>query len=704
MKTRRPFLFLSAAGLMVLAALIFSPTPPARADEIGDRLSYKRAAEPIDKLVAQALKAKGIKANGLADDETFCRRTYLAVVGRIPTAAELQAYTRSRASDKSYRLVDELIESPGHQSRLFNWWADLLRTRSRLPRRISGEPYIHWLKDAIAKNKPYDDMVKELLSASGPVHERGNGATGYLMRDRNMPEDNMSNTIRLFLGSRLECAQCHNHPFDKWTQQQYYQMVAFTGGIQYQKNFRQDPRAKKLVRDAQQRWGRNGVRALRRTLRGFFEGIYGSGTGAVRLPKDYQYDDAKPFDWTVAEPMFNPHMDVGVRLPDTEGMRRRLNRRRRNPKQVERRLRRLRAEEIGTRETFAGWMASPDNERFALVIANRIWKRVFGRGLIEPVDDIKDDTVTVAPKLMEELRRLMVAVDFDMKEFERTLLYTRLWRRKACVPADIPGNAADLRGPLLRRMTAEQAWDSLLTLVVPNLDATLQAPLNPRAERVYTEYEQLSTSDEEVMKRASILVLRYTNPEEFRKRRAAERRKRGDEMREKRRAARDLYRELKRARREGNQKRIAEIEAELRERGLQPPGARAGRALRDLQRAGDLVSPAPPSHLLRDMGQSERDLIEAGHADPTVPQVLALMNSFIETRLLRNRTAVLARELAAARGASAKVKTAFLTVLNRTPTGAERSMWTRDIAKGGEKAIQDLVWTLVNAHEFLFIQ
>jgi len=695
--------FLPAAGLMLLAALALTPAPQARADEIGDRLAVKRAAAKIDKLVEDALRARGLKPNGLADDETFCRRTYLAIVGRIPTKDELERFKRSRSSDKWHDLVDELQGARGRESHLFNWWADLLRTRSRLPRRISGEPYIHWLKQSIADNKPYDEMVRELLTATGPVHERGNGATGYLMRDRNMPEDNMSNTIRLFLGSRLECAQCHNHPFDKWTQKQYFQMVAFTGGIRYQKNGRRDPRARRLAQEARQRWGRNGLRALRRTMLGVYDGIYGSGTGAVRLPKDYQYDDAEPFDWIVAEPLFDPHIDVQARLPDTKALERRLRRRRMNPQRRERILRRQSAKEVGTRATFAGWMTSPDNDRFAKVIANRVWKRLFGRGLIEPVDDIRDRTAAVAPELMDELERLIVAVGFDLKAFERTLLYTRLWRREAGVPAEVPGDVADLRGPLLRRMTAEQAWDSLLTLVVPDLDRRLQSP-GDRAERVYSEYEKLANSDEEVMARTGRLVLRYTDSEKFRQQRRAERRQRAAEMREERRKARTLFRELKKAQREGDLERAAELEAELEERGLLRPGARAGRALRDLQRASDLPSPAPAGHLLRELGQSQRDLIDAGHTDPTVPQVLALMNSFLERRLLRNKTSVLAREIDAERGARDRVETAFLAVLGRSPTSRERSTWTRDLARGGDKAVQDLVWTLVNSHEFLFIQ
>ena len=253
------------ALLFVLAAWPSDDAVADRTTEI-DRATAKRMAARIDAIVEQSLRENGLKPNPLASDATVLRRTYLATIGRIPSEAEVTNFARGSSSDKSLALIDDLLASDGYVSHQFNWWADLLRTRARLANRVSGEPYIHWLKQSLEENKPYDTMVRELLTAEGPSHKRGNGATGYYMRDFNMPEDNMSNTIRLFLGSRLECAQCHNHPFDKWTQKQYFEMVAFTGGMRYQSNFRRDPRMQKLAVKAREKWGRNGQRALFRTL------------------------------------------------------------------------------------------------------------------------------------------------------------------------------------------------------------------------------------------------------------------------------------------------------------------------------------------------------------------------------------------------------------------------------------------------------
>jgi hypothetical protein len=114
----------------------------------------------------------------------------------------------------------------------FNYWADVLRVTSNGQQtgQITGAAYMNFVKQSLRDNKPYDEFVRDMVAAQGKAWE--NGAIGYYMRDRGMPLDNMANTVRVFLGTRIECAQCHNHPFDKWTQMQFYKMAAFTYGVQ----------------------------------------------------------------------------------------------------------------------------------------------------------------------------------------------------------------------------------------------------------------------------------------------------------------------------------------------------------------------------------------------------------------------------------------------------------------------------------------
>jgi len=178
-------------------------------------------SQKIDALIDQHLEADGQKRNRPTDDQTFVRRIHLSAAGRIPNIDEVVDFLGSKSKQKRSDTIDRLLDSYGYVSHQFNFMADLLRIKSKLTNNTPGGPYIRYIKDALEDNKPYDELVYELLSANGAFFDQDNGAVGYYLRDRNMPEDNMSNTIRIFLGTRLECAQCHDHPFDKWTQRQY---------------------------------------------------------------------------------------------------------------------------------------------------------------------------------------------------------------------------------------------------------------------------------------------------------------------------------------------------------------------------------------------------------------------------------------------------------------------------------------------------
>ncbi|MEZ5305192.1 MAG: DUF1549 domain-containing protein [Verrucomicrobiales bacterium] len=178
----------------------------------------------IDALIEKGYAAQKVTPNPMADDETFVRRVYLDIAGRIPTPDEARAFLGDSAKDKREKLIDSLLESDGYVSHFFNYWADVLRAQTRTNNNaVTGRAYIQWIKDSLRANKPYDQFVRDLVSAEGYAWD--NPAISYYMRDYNMPLDNMSNTARIFLGTRLECAQCHNHPFDKWSQMDYYKLA-----------------------------------------------------------------------------------------------------------------------------------------------------------------------------------------------------------------------------------------------------------------------------------------------------------------------------------------------------------------------------------------------------------------------------------------------------------------------------------------------
>lgn len=702
-------------------------------------VNTKHAAKRVDRLVEADMAKAGLEPNALADDATFLRRTYLRTIGRIPTVEEARDFLESRDADKRRLLIDRLLESPGHASHMFNFWADLLRVKSRLNGQISGEPFAHFLKESAQKNKRYDDFGREMVTATGPVHARGNGATGMLMRDRGMPLDSMSNTVRVFLGTRLECAQCHDHPFDKWTQRDFYEMAAFTGGLRYQQNAQQSAVGddiRKLARELRDNKDRNALRALGRMMRPVNSAITGSGTGKIRLPKDYKYDDAKPREVIAAHVLFgiNPKIDYPQAKRETS-RRRKRGRRAKQPKR--RKRNNLNVPALDTRTRFADWLTSVENPRFTKVIANRMWKLVMGRGLIEPADNMMDTTVASNPKLMSELEKLMVDLDYDLRGFLRVLLNTQTYQREA-QRSEVASDAKNFfQGPILQRMTGEQVWDSMLTLAVENVDSTIKDPAL-RAKRAYDRYESLvSMSADELRKVVEKEKLRYTNPQRYRAMQVAARRKQQRAQQEKqremqakrRRKAKDasdrrratlrpLFRAFQKARRARDAQTMASVKAKLQQLGIEidekgrpkrkpkPKNMRRRRSSRGmaLVRASEYAHPAPAGHFLRKFGQSDREQIQASHTEANVPQVLTLLNGFVEDRVLANKASALMKQVDAATSPREKVRTAYLGVLNRAPGGRELAMWQHEFQKSGGAATRDLIWTLVNSHEFRFIQ
>ena len=656
--------------------------PTRRVEAVVPDAKIAAHAGKLDALLERALQRAGEQPTPEVDDATFLRRAYLQIVGRIPTLAETEAFLADQDADKRARLCDRLLDSPGRTSHFANFWFDLLRVKSR-QQALSGEPFAHWLREAIRADKPFDVMVREMLSAEGAGHQAGNGATGMLLRDTNMPHDAMANALRLFLGTRLECAQCHNHPFDVWTQKQFFEMAAFFGGLRYRDDMLPNlVGLRSELANADER-----TRALvRQLVRRMNQGLDGSGTGTERLPRDYKYDDGKPGNAVPAATIFGPK--VKLKFPSRSEQRR------------AQREGRGSAREIDSRTALAEWMTSPKNPRFAAVIANRMWARTFGRGLVEPIDDWKQDTAAVHPELLEAIEKLMVDLEFDLRQFERVLVRTRLFQREATGPGD-DGAPFSFRGPLLRRLGAEQIWDSLLTLVYDDVDDRLREP-DERARPVYEQYEELAKADAKelvamVQSRGRGALRMRAQPDAD----AARRDREADAELQKR--ARPLLRRLALARRDGDQQRMAEIAQQLEAMGL-PLGQRARRGREgEFVRASDLMQPAPAGHVLRQFGQSDRETVDAASTAATVPQVLTLLNGFLDQRVLSGQSA-LRRDLELAENGERRVRVAFLTTLNREPTDAELQTWRRAIAVEGATAIQDLVWVLCNSNEFRFLR
>ncbi|MCM8542825.1 MAG: DUF1549 and DUF1553 domain-containing protein [Lentisphaeraceae bacterium] len=356
---------------LLIASLFISGSVFAQADK---EAIYKQQTTRIDKLVGYGIKKFRQRANRKADDYTFVRRVYLDTIGRIPTYKEVMAFKNDSNINKKEALIDTLLDSEGYVSHSFNYWADVLRITT-VQDALYPENYAAFVKDSFRTNKPYDQFVRELLTAKGDLHKPGNGATGYYMRDAGMPLDNMSNTMKIFLGTSMECAQCHDHPFDRWTQLDFYKLAAFTSGIEMNRNLnRRDPKSKMYEAD-RIKFKPDFAKAqvFGQVLRIKYADIAHTGTGIIRLPHDYDYDDAKPFQAVVADVPFGPKVKPNF-TKDSE-------------KTVKSSSRSSIGPEVNSRETFAKWVTSPENPMFTKAIVNRIWFRLMGGELIgDPVN------------------------------------------------------------------------------------------------------------------------------------------------------------------------------------------------------------------------------------------------------------------------------------------------------------------------------
>ena len=739
----------------------------------------------IDSLIEKKLDSYNLRPNKIASEEVFLRRAYLKVIGRIPTFEETKEFLEDRdRSSKKSALIDKLLGSHGYVSHWFHLWADILRAKENLGNRVSGRPYMDYIRESIATNKPYDEWVKEMLSSSGAMWERGNGAVGYFVRDRGMQLDNMSNTVRIFLGTSLECAQCHDHPFDRWTQKQFYEMAAFTEGAGNIR-LRSDDNINalnRMSRDEERRLARGddtgASRRLRNASRDIRElvttGLASMGKGEIRLPDDYQYDNAKPSQKLTATTIFGLAAELDENLEVT-----------------------------GSRSSYANWVASESNPRFTTVIVNRLWKEVFGLALIEPLDNMFDDTMATDRTLQLHLEKVMVALDFDLKEFLRILYNTQAFQRQAPKPDLMARDAKDTimppdvkwvlagpnvqaptrgsipyfyQGPLMERMSGEQIWDSLVTLNYPDVD-TRQIKRDDK----YSNYEQyLELSGEELfaiaMKRAGLQIGAEVKMPEKNEGMAA---KLGEPINTNcpLKPGRAIDPSLKALNEKGetigfccrsclnrfkaNQPTPPSTVAakpatkkfgnpinsdcpikpgrpvdpsllafndegetvafccrscvnKFKQQQMQPPATANmsaptnqgyGNFVKDRNsvRATEVGSPAPSGHLIREFGSASRDQIEDSHKQASVTQVLNLLNGYVEEYLLKNDKVPILNLVKEGKTVDSKINNAFLAVLNREPSSSELRNF-KDAIRSSEFPEKDLIWVLVNSHEFLFIQ
>ncbi|NJM36652.1 MAG: DUF1549 domain-containing protein [Akkermansiaceae bacterium] len=603
----------------------------------------KQAAYKIDSLVAGWYKQKNLPVPKTTDDSTYARRMFLVSIGRIPTAEEALSFIEIDDPAKREALVEYTLNSKGYSSHMSNWAFDLLRiTDQRVNTTATNEPYRHWVRTAMTNNMPWDQFTRSLITSSGNGWDQKTAAVGYYVRDRGMPLDNLGNSMRIFLGTRMECAQCHDDPFGSTARRDFYELAAFTHGQRTDGEEKMSKIWAGVLNDegisreefqaAQVMWDK-----------AYGMSLAGGGTGQINLPADYQYRDANPGELVAGRTPFGKTVRMSDDKASGEG-----------------------------RKKLAEWMIERTDNKFSSVIANRMWKRVMGKGIYEPVDEAIPADKTNNPALMTYLTELMIELNYDLRAFQRVLLHTQTFQFATNpLPSTVEGGD-DFHGRKIERLSSEQIWDSLITLAAGDPD---QKALRPFDDRIHAGGRPVLVG-KKGMTQLSKEVLALKSEEEVR-----------------------AY--LVNFTKEIKQTSSASDEGSSSMMGMKAVSFYDKNAK---VRASELPSPAPRDHFLYLFGASDRQVIDGFSREPNVGQVLSLMNGFVQSNLVNNPNAHLYQSLKDATSEKEKIRRLYITILNRPPTEQEMSWMLDEVKQSGEGGYRNIVSALVMSSEFLFLQ
>ena len=600
----------------------------------------RAAAFQIDRHIAAFYRDKNLAVPPVVNDAKFLRRTYLTVLGRVPTLEEATAFLESDKPHKRDALVGLLLSSPGYSSHLSNWVFDLIRLQDR-NRSTSLEPYRHWVRTAMDENMPWDEFTRRLLASSGNGWDPDNSAIGYYARDRGMPHDNLANSMRIFLGKRMECAQCHDDPFGDTDRKDFYQLAAFTHGQREMNAGHIGPLLREL-RDASERPSEEYrvARMIRDTVHRM--SLAGGGSGKIPLPSDYQYRDGRPGEIVGGRTPFGRTVRMSPRRDHDDG-----------------------------REKLADWVTAHTGNQFPAVIANRMWRRVMGLGITEPIDDYQPIENSHHPALFGYLANLMVEFAYDLRAFQHVLLLTRTYQFETNpYPSTVMGGD-DFHGRKIHRLSAEQIWDSLVTLARGNPDINQRPPLD---DTIYLQGRPILIG-QKTMTQLAEEVHAISSEREMRRYFDA------------------LMEEIRNT---DSSESAADSGMAMQNTGR--------RTRRGLIRASELPSPAPRGHFLHLFGQSDREVVDASSREPNVGQVLTLMNGFVQQQLINNPNAQLYRGIENAESPDERIRLLCIAILNRPPTDDEMEWMLEEVDAHGENGIRNLAAALVMSSEFLFLQ
>jgi hypothetical protein len=348
--------------LDVLQAIRFTYLEPKE----GFKWSSPPENNYVDKHVFAKLKMLSIQPSELCSDQEFIRRAYLDICGILPRPADVKKFLADKSAKKRARLVDALLKRPEYADYWTLKWADVLRSNRKTIKEKGIHVYQKWLRSHFAKNTPFSKVVKELLTANGSTFANPPANFYRIARD---PQNLAETTAQLFFGIRMQCAKCHNHPFERWTQDDYYSMAAFFARVRQKVDTSQSNPNPLL--------------------------------GAEYIFSDRSGEVVQPRTGKVMAPKF-----MGGKVPVI-------------PRGKDR------------REVLADWITSAKNPFFAKSVVNRIWYHLTGKGIVDPVDDFRDSNPSANDELLDALAQDFSKHNFDFKHIIRTIANSRTYQLSA---------------------------------------------------------------------------------------------------------------------------------------------------------------------------------------------------------------------------------------------------------------------------------
>ncbi|MFN4260866.1 MAG: DUF1549 domain-containing protein [Gemmataceae bacterium] len=339
----------------------------------------------IDPLVFGKLRKLNITPSAPASDAEYLRRVYLDVIGTLPTAAETRRFLSDTRPDRRTKLVDDLLQRPEFADYWALKWADLLRVDRQTLGHKRAYAFYRWIRQSIADNKPLDQFARELLLAEGPLDDNG---PANFYRVVSNPGDMGSTVAQVFLGVRIACAECHHHPFDRWSQTDFYGMQAFFAPVRVQKL-------------------------------GATEAVIVSGDPPTKHPRS----GATIFAHALGQPM--PEAELS-------GDRRRV---------------------------LADWLTAADNPWFARNVANRAWAHFLGRGLVDPVDDVRATNPPSNPELLDALAQHVINNKYDFRQLIRAITAAQVYQLSSTPNATNERDEQNYSRALFKRIDAEVLLD-----------------------------------------------------------------------------------------------------------------------------------------------------------------------------------------------------------------------------------------------------